>query len=122
MKTYDISSGDYVLDPLGRYQKVSDVEATKQRVYIRLKTRRRSFVFDPSLGSRLHELGSAKRSEHETLAKVYAAEALKPELDSGSIEEIQDVQVSYPEKLICKVTVYLLLPTGEVIDVESEVN
>lgn len=122
MKTYDITSGSYQLDPLGRPKKVTDGDAVRQLIYTRLKTKRGSFVYDQNLGSRLYELGKARRSERETLAKVYVEEALKPELDAGTIEEIQEVTVSYPDQAICVIYVLCLLPSGEVIAVESVVN
>lgn len=65
-------------------------------IYLRLRTPLGSWWADKSLGSRLHELKRSKDlSRIGTLAKQYAADALKPLLDDGRATAI-DITTEQP--------------------------
>lgn len=76
-----IKNGDYVADGYGGLERVCGSEELLQRVLFRLRVRRGSFPFLPTLGSRLHQLGAQPRAQREAAAHAYAAEALSEEKD-----------------------------------------
>ena len=82
-----IKNGDYVADGYGGLERVSGSEELLQRVLFRLTVRRGSFPFLPTLGSRLHQLGSQPHAQREAAAQAYAAEALSEE-DVLSVERV----------------------------------
>lgn len=76
-----IKDGDYAADGCGGLERVSGSEELLQRVLFRLRVRRGSFPFLPTLGSRLHQLGAQPRAQRPAAAQAYAAEALSEEED-----------------------------------------
>lgn len=71
-----------------------NIQHLTKRIYNRLATERGSFVYNPSIGSRLHELTRAKNiSEVHDLALGFIREALAPELAKKTILSIQRVRV-----------------------------
>lgn len=73
-----IRDGDYVAGA-NRLERLEGTEAMLQRVLYRLTARRGSFPFLEEMGSRLHTLGSMKRSQRAAAAKQFVAEALREE-------------------------------------------
>lgn len=84
-------SGSYAFDSYGHIMRDPTV-ATRCR--IRLRTRRGEWIFDPTLGSRLHTIQTTKGASGK--ARQYIREALKPLLDEGAILAIDvgDVETS----------------------------
>ncbi len=76
-----IKDGDYAADGYGGLERVSGSGELLQRVLFRLRVRRGSFPFLPTLGSRLHQLGAQPRAQREAAAHAYVAEALSEEED-----------------------------------------
>lgn len=71
-----------------------NIEELKRRIYNRLATERGSFVYNPTIGSRLHEMTRGKNlSEVRDLARGYIREALAPEIAKGAILSVSDVRV-----------------------------
>lgn len=71
--------GDYVPDGAGGFCLEQGAEELLQRALFKLTARRGSFPFLPELGSRLYTLTREKPSAWESLARQYAAEALRDE-------------------------------------------
>jgi phage gp46-like protein len=76
--------GDYVVGPLGAC--VED-PTIRTRALVRLRTRRGQYWGNPKLGSRLHELRSARDAEAQVLAM--AKEALQPLLSTGELKSVE---------------------------------
>ena len=72
-----LKDGDYLPDGKGGFQTVDGAGAVLQRVLFLLTVKRGSFPFLPELGSRLCELPREKPSARLSLARQYAAEALR---------------------------------------------
>lgn len=85
-----LQDGRYVFDRSGALQTVEGREELLQRALMRLAARRGSFLPDPEYGSRLYLLGRLKPAQRAAAAKLYAAEALKPEtaLSVGAVEYV----------------------------------
>ena len=83
-----LQDGRYVFDRSGALQTVEGRDELLQRALMRLAARRGSFWPDPEYGSRLYLLGRLKPAQRAAAAKLYAAEALKPEtaLRVGAVE------------------------------------
>ena len=83
-----LQDGRYVFDRSGALQTVEGREELLQRARMRLAAHRGSFWPDPEYGSRLYLLGRLKPAQRASAAKLYAAEALKPEteLSVGAVE------------------------------------
>lgn len=80
----------------GNYQslaQVDDIEELLQRIEMKLRTRRGTFVPLPEYGSRLHLLSQEKPSNRQSAARQYVLEALADETDLilGSLELISDI-------------------------------
>ena len=87
-----LKDGDYVADEQGGLRTVEGAQDLLQRVLFRLQARRGSFPFLPELGSRLYLLPREKPGDRQTLARQYAAEALREEdveVTGVTVEEIQ---------------------------------
>lgn len=74
-----LQNGDYVPDGKGGFRRALGAEELLQRALFKLAVRRGSFPFLPELGSRLYELPKEKPSAWESLARQYAAQALREE-------------------------------------------
>lgn len=74
-----IRNGDYTPDGKGGFRRAQGSEELLQRALFRLTARRGSFPFLPELGSELYRLPGEKRSDWESLARQYAAQALQGE-------------------------------------------
>lgn len=74
-----IRNGDYVPDGKGGFSRALGTEELLQRALFRLTVRRGSFPFLPELGSELYRLNREKPSCRESLARQYAAQALRGE-------------------------------------------
>jgi len=85
---------DYAVDDRGRLFRD---ETILTRTRIRLLTRRGSWVFDPTLGSRLYQIRTTKDAELKT--ELYAIEALQPMIDDGSISEITETRLSIDQSV-----------------------
>lgn len=72
----------------GALRSVSGAEAVQQSMYIRLTTRRGSVIWDPSFGSRLHEIVT-KRADTVQRVEAYVREALEPMVLAGELLELQ---------------------------------
>jgi phage gp46-like protein len=71
-----------------------NIEHLRKRIHTRLATERGSFVWNPSIGSRLFELTRAKNTaDVHDLAQGYIREALAPELRKGYLLSISKVRV-----------------------------
>lgn len=71
-----------------------NIEHLRRRIYTRLATERGSFVYNPSIGSRLFEMTRGKNTaEVHDLAQGYIREALGPELRKGYLLSIGKVRV-----------------------------
>lgn len=71
-----------------------NIEHLRKRVYNRLAGELGTFVYNPSIGSRLHELTRGKNlSELHELANGLIKEALRVELRKGTILQIHPVRV-----------------------------
>ncbi|MDD4808207.1 MAG: hypothetical protein PHU30_06915 [Oscillospiraceae bacterium] len=74
-----LKDGDMVLDHRGMPVRIEGNRELAQQAVIRLAVKRGSLPYDPSFGSRLHQIrrfGSQKQMEQEALAAV--REALAP--------------------------------------------
>lgn len=72
-----LKDGDYQPDGKGGFRTVDGAGAVLQRVLFLLAVKRGSFPFLPEMGSRLGELTREKPSARLSLARQYAAEALR---------------------------------------------
>ena len=86
-----LENGRYVQGKYQGFESVSGAEELLQRVLMKLKTRRGSFLPMPDYGSRLYLLAGLKPSARESAAKQYIAEALAGEtgleLEKLSLED-----------------------------------
>jgi len=71
-----ISNGDWVTNANGIPIVISGLQEQLQRAFIRFSVKEGSFVYDPSLGSRLYTL-KANDSDGNTKALFLAQEAVK---------------------------------------------
>ncbi|MBW7572713.1 histidine kinase [Caproiciproducens faecalis] len=71
-----LMNGDFLLGFNGRPQKIQGAQELLQRAALRLRIPIGSFAYDPSLGSRLHELKSGDSGLNEK-ALTMAQEALR---------------------------------------------
>jgi phage gp46-like protein len=110
-----LKNGDYLPDGKGGFARVVGDEELLQRVLFKLTARRGSFPLMPRLGSRLFELLRHKDSQRESLARLYAAEALEDENDL-TVEHVAVTPVS--GGLVVKV---FLKRHGDVLNVTVEV-
>jgi len=85
-----LENGQYVTGRSGAPERVGGTEELLQRARMRLSARRGCFLPDPTYGSRLWQLGALKPSQRREAAKLYAAEALRPEteLAVGAVEYV----------------------------------
>lgn len=74
-----LENGRYVQGKYQGFESVDGGQELLQRVLMKLKTRRGSFLPEPEYGSRLYELAAMKPSQRESAAKQYIAEALADE-------------------------------------------
>lgn len=89
-----LEDGRYVPGKYQGFENVSGGEELLQRVLMRLRVRRGSFLPMPEYGSRLHLLRSVKSSQRESAAKQFITEALSEEagleLESLAISEMSE--------------------------------
>lgn len=104
MIDYKIEKGDLVRKGLGDVQMITEIEAKKQSMMIRLTVERESFIYDETLGSRLKLLYREKRSKVPQMADVYVREALEPEEDIT----IEKVEVSWIDKKELLILVFFI--------------
>lgn len=71
-----LMNGDFLLGFNGRPQKIQGAQELLQRAALRLKVPLGSFAYDPSLGSRLHELNPGDSGLNEK-ALTMVQEALR---------------------------------------------
>lgn len=80
-----IQDGDFAADASKIPIKISGEDEVKQRIYIRLKAKKGSFLYDRNLGSRLYELAdcydgqSLKSAVKEALDGTNYAEVISAE-------------------------------------------
>lgn len=80
-----IQNGDFAPDPSKMPIKISGEDEVKQRIYIRLKAKRGSFLYDRNFGSRFYELAecydgqSLKSAVKEALDGTNYAEVISAE-------------------------------------------
>ena len=74
-----LQNGQYVPGKYQGFESVSGGEELLQRVLMKLKARRGSFLPEPKFGSRLYLLPGMKPSQRESAAKQFIAEALEGE-------------------------------------------
>lgn len=110
-------NGDYVPDKERGtgFETVTGVDEVLQRVLFKLKIQRGSFPFIPELGSDLWKIHREKKSNRESAAYQYIAEALKDE----RMLSIQNVTVSDVDDGI-KIDVKLLYE-GESASISIEI-
>ena len=89
-----LQNGDYVPNGAGGVERVTGREELLQRVLFRLVARRDAFPFQPTLGSRLWQLGRISVAVRQSAAEQYVAEALEEEtglrVDAVTLEEKND--------------------------------
>ncbi|MBR5381454.1 MAG: hypothetical protein IK136_02415 [Oscillospiraceae bacterium] len=88
-----LSDGQYVPDGNGGFKKATGAEETLQRALLKLSCRRGGFAPWPAFGSRLYTLSRLRRSERESAAKRFAAEALR-----GEALIVEDAAVTETER------------------------
>ena len=71
-----LKDGEYAADGYGGFVRVSGAEEKLQRALFLLTARRGGFAPEPDIGSRLYTLPGIRRSERESAARQFAAEAL----------------------------------------------
>lgn len=79
----------------GNYQclaQVDEIEELLQRIEMKLRTRRGTFIPLPEYGSKLHLLSQEKPSNRRSAARQYVMEALADEtdLEMGSLELVSN--------------------------------
>lgn len=86
-----MQGGDFALDSSRMPVKISGEDEVKQRIYIRLKAKRGSFLYDRNLGSRLYELADCydrqmlKSAVKEALDGTNYAEVISAENTNNGI-------------------------------------
>jgi len=85
-----LRDGRYVPDGSGSFRTASGGEEILERALFKLAARRGGFTPWPAFGSRLYTLAGLKRSERESAARQFAAEALRGEgllVDDAAVTE-----------------------------------
>ena len=84
----DPQTGDYVMDDKG---KPTLVRGLKVPAYIRLKTRRLTWLYAPddNFGSDFHLVGKRLTTRDSSLVQNIAGRALQPVVDDGRASEVQ---------------------------------
>lgn len=80
-----LENGELKKSPSGRPIPISGLEELKQRIYIRLKARLGSFIYDRELGSEIN--ADSGEGELKELIRRALPELFDSELISASIEE-----------------------------------
>lgn len=74
-----IKDGEYVPGELQGFERLDGIEELVQRIIMKLRVRRGSFLPLPNYGSRLHTLATVKPSLREGAARQFVLEALSEE-------------------------------------------
>lgn len=74
-----ISEGRYTAAKYGDFEYVSGIDEIRQRVEMKLSTKKGSFLPLPQYGSRLYQLSSIKPSKRESAARQFVCQALADE-------------------------------------------
>lgn len=89
MATIDTVTGDYLRTARGDFT-VVEGQSVAQQAWLRLATRRGSFLGDLDFGSLLHLLPEQKMTAGiEELATAYAQDALQPLVDEGRLQNLE---------------------------------
>lgn len=83
-----LTDGKYTLGTYLAPVELEELDELLQRVIMKLKVRRGTFLPQPDYGSRLHLLSRTKPSNRETAARQYVLEALadETELELSALE------------------------------------
>lgn len=116
----DLSTGDWVFGSTRDLLGVTGPELDKQRIFIRTKIPRGSFIYDENndLGSRLHEITRYPSQSQIDQARTYVVEALS-EMDGVSIDEI-NIDIGEGGQLIVDVQFHPTTGLDPEEDTESE--
>jgi len=87
-----LTDGKYILGSYQTPEQTEGIEETLQRVLMKLKARRGSFIPLPEYGSRLHLLNREKPSNRTSAARQYVLEALadEKELELNTLELVTE--------------------------------
>lgn len=111
--------GGYGLDKSGNYKSwTTEKEILRQRLLNRVLMRREAFVIQgyEEEGSRLYQLSRVPYSERSSKVKDYVNEALKPEVEAGSITRVVDTVLKDKGKGQYSLAISAELPNGEILD------
>lgn len=93
-----MADGDWAMDERGMPIRLFGREAALQRIRNRLEIPRGSFLLDPFLGSRLHEIRKGCAGNPEQQALQFAQEALAP---MAGVEVLRAVIAGEPPEAVC---------------------
>lgn len=100
-----------------------DIESLRKRIYNRLATELGTFVYNPSIGSRLHELTRAKNlSDVHELANGYIKDALRVEIEKGFILSISPIRIKSKTLNRIDLEVDVTANNQEIITLPLQVN
>ena len=89
---YDSSERDWTKDTSNDLVVVGDVEAIAQACILRLLIKKGRYMFNTSLGSDLYRLLEGKVvGDIENRARTMVEAALRPEIENGNLESVDDV-------------------------------
>lgn len=98
------------------------IKQLAERCTNRLGIEQGSFIYDPSLGSKLHHLKRSKNvADVHALAELYAAEALEPELKKRTIQKITAVRLTGRTINTASFVVDIIANTGASLTLNVEV-
>lgn len=112
-----ITDGEYTLGDYLAPTELEEFDEVLQRVTMKLKVRRGSFLPLPDYGSRLYLLSKSKPSSRETAARQYVLEALADETEL----ELSALELSQKDDGEAALSLTFIYKSEYTVNIETEI-